>query len=778
MTGFRSLWRGRRRGASGAVVAILTLTIAVAAAVLDLADGALWQLPNLPQARQLMAVHHLAPYGDSPYAGPATMSAWERAHIPGLELGGFENDSELVKSGGFVGMADVVGLTLGTLHLLRVRPAVGRPFSSRDEHDGSVPVVLLSQQLFQQTLGGDRALVGRARVNLGGVECRVIGVMPGMYHVPTSDYLPSQAEAWVPLPLLGRMNGWPGPTSVVALARTAPGVNLTALAGKLYILARATLEGRYIRNETLLPVLAAESMYVRPEIEILLAGGAVVLLLGFLNAACLLGAAGMERREERAIRVALGASPGRLRRQSAAEGALLGLLGGAAGVGVAALSGHALARLGSFYLHSPAGAAPDARVLAAMLAAAAALGALAGAYSGGSKAVQARGGRLRLGALATAEIALSVALVFVAGLVTASFVHLVNVPLGYSTQGVVYTRLMARQPKKGAPAAAAESDAQVVALLSSMRQQPTLGEVAVSNAAPALADWYAQAVAGWQPLTRVSPRRRVWFATRGYFSLLRMPVLEGSLERYRLGSNAVVVDQAAARQLFGTVDAVGRPMTWGNTGHENRSVVAAVVGNIREGRTERARPHIYTARPPVFSGYWTLLARARGPAAPGLAALGQVAASAPLPAAAHAMGTLAGRLDPRVERFRTSLALTFALLALAIGLTGVFACMARRVTERRRELAIRLALGDSPGGLFARVIRDTAALGLAGALAGLLAAWWAGGAIRGLLFEVAPNDGRLLAAAGVLMLAAAVAAGVIPALRAARTDPNQLLRDA
>ncbi len=785
LTGVRALVRPRRRATTAGVVVVLALSVGVAASVFNLMEGVLLRLPDLPRAGELAAVSTVSQgYDNGTRLGD--FEAWRAAGIHGVRLGLMGEDLPLARRDGYAGQVEVVGVSAGMFGMLGVRPALGRGLVPQDPGANSEAVVVISRQLFNAALGGDAALVGRAHIQLNRLQCRVIGVMPDGFHVPRSNPTARRPELWAPLPLIARLDGDSyGPdVEGVAVARMAPGVNRAAVEAQLsaITLVRAKQRGaKWIQGVRVESLQRAESGEIEPQLLLLGAGAAAVLLLGFLNAACLLGAVGLERRQERAIRIALGASRGRLRAQSSIEGAALGFAGGAAGVLLAALAAHAVGVLASWYLPRPEASAPSASVMLGMLAAAGALGAVAGAASGGSAMAHLRAGTARLRLLAAAEIALSVVLVAAAALVTVSFVRLETLPTGFSTRGVVYATMMERQHAPGTDTPEARA-ALIERTLDALRQQPALSAVAVSSGSPTVADAYTSAVAGWRPVPRGTPMIEGWFATPGFFQVLRIPVLEGSLDQFHIGSPVVAVDHAAAVQLFGSAHAVGRRLSYHAQGKVQHATVVAGVGDLRETQGlvtisgVEEKPHLYVANPTIL-GYLTLLGRAPGGAGAGVHAITAVSASLDAFADIQQLGPLADRSSHREQRFQFVLALAFALLALAIGLTGVFAFMARRVAAQRRELAVRLALGDTPQGLFARVLREAAWLGAGGVLAGMAATFWTGDAIRALLFEVSPTDPRVLGAVACGALLAAAAAAVTPALRAARTDPNQLLRD-
>lgn len=794
MIGVKLAWRSSRRAANLGVIAVVCLSVAVGATVLELVYSAFLRAPQLPRPGEIYRVN-ATEKGDG-YTGPSAatfdlLTTWDRVEAPGLRLGGYIAFSALARHSSYAGAALVVAVDPNLLLVLGVAPQCGRAFVPQDERQGSPPVAIVSHELFLAALAGDTTQLGHAELQIGSSHWKIIGAMPPGFQVPLAEAYGRGPEVLIPMPsaagITGRASTPADPVNVVA--RVGPDTDALQVQQKLAAAAAATTRrDGAIWGAQLTSLQAARAEGEEGRTALLLIGAACVLALGFLNAACLLGVDGLGRSRERSIKLALGASRLRLRFEAGLEGAVLGAVGGGAGAALSAMSLPAIGSTAAAYLSTPAAALVSEAPLLWCAVLAACAGFVLGFLASGATAMRRNISKIRL--LAVVELGLAVALVSGAALVAISFIQLQLLPRGYSSKGVVvgswHERLTGTTPamRRDQELAAVQST------LTALGRRPELSSPAVTSGSP-LVDALAPVWPECAPMNSVaqrSPPYEVWFSSAGIFGALGIPVVRGDLAAYRLGDDVVAVDEDAAQRLFGTPDAVGRHLTWGGA---NCATVVAVVGNLRRVRPGRGpggslaatqQPHVYTASPSVTRAsiwHFDMFARARSAGDSGPVALASAAQDAIPSAVIGGVVRLADvpAENQASERFQVVLAVAFALLALAIGLTGVFAFTALYVGQRRGEMAVRIALGDTARGLFMRIAAETALLGGCGAVVGLVLAFWVGGAIRSLLFEIAPNDWRIMVAVGAGAVAAAVAAGVIPAAQAARTDPNLLLRD-
>jgi len=379
---------------------------------------------------------------------------------------------------------------------------------------------------------------------------------------------------------------------------------------------------------------------------------------------------------------------------------------------------------------------------------------------------------------------------FAAALLALTYINLATLPHGYTDEGVVLASVRVHWRAPLRTVTEAEQLAYVRQLTARLQAAPELANPAVATGTEAVMGT-AKVVAGAMKSPVPAPRIPTWFVTANYFSLLQIPVVEGSLRRFDPGTAAVAIDRAAAMKLFGTPHALGRMLTWASrAGESHTGEIEAIVGDVRGTFPDRPGgalvvdeyPHVYTAAlPSAPISRLSVLTRIRpGGRSPSTAL--DAAAYVDGAAVQSSLASLAsfsqadGQHSTRLG-FQLLFAAIFGVASLAIALFGISAFMLSHIAARRHELAVRVALGDSALGLFRRVLAETARLAATGAAFGLVVAWWGAAGLRSLLFGVSPLDWRILAAVAALSVLAATLAGIGPAARAASTDPNSLLKD-
>ncbi len=695
----------------------------------------------------------------------------------------------------------------GLLGVLGRPAAIGRTFAA-----GERDVMVLADGFWRRRFGGDPAVVGRQLTLSGGETVTVIGVMPPGFVFPYRTMLPpsgandgSTADAWVPRPLEG--SRWVDASGALlrnvhvlaVVARLRAGVTIEAARTELAQEARR-LELAHPDTNTgwgagLVPLLEQTVGGVRPGIRLLLAGVGVLLLMASVNVANLVLARSLARQRELVMRATLGASAGRLARQALTESLLLGLGGGAASLlflhfgvrGLLALAPAELPRFGEV--------SPDPTVLLVTLGLALGAGALVGllpalvaasSRPGATLHEQGRGmsgsrrhRRLR-SALVIAEVALAVVLVVGAGLLTRSFASLLRVDPGFRPDSVLTFQL--NVPDRLTTAEQRRSFYQeffdrlralpgVVAAGGTTRIP--LGSTSVSTQVAVEGDEKSRA-----ELPEVEFRR----ALADYFPAMGIPLLRGRLfteQDHPVAPPVVVINQAMARRLFGERDPIGRRIRTGPDQSAPWQTIVGVIGDVRHASLETPpAPEMYVnykSNPPVAP---FVAVRAAGDPA-------ELALAVRRAARALDPGAVLYDLRPMTEirrdsvaerRFLLLLIGAFGLLALVLAAIGVYGVMGLVVAERTRELGVRLALGALPARVLAMVVREAAALALAGSLLGLAGAASAAPLMANLLFGVPARDPLTFFLVPVTIVALAAAAALVPGRRAMRLDPAVALR--
>ncbi|HEV2491160.1 MAG TPA: ABC transporter permease [Candidatus Acidoferrales bacterium] len=684
-----------------------------------------------------------------------------------------------------------------------VVPTIGSNFSEEEDGPDAPAVCLVSYALWQSRFGGNPSVIGQM-LSIDGQSTRVIGVLPQSFEWPTLDHVDViLPEALSTAELTNPMAG-----VVRAYARLKPGLSLAKARAQL----EPTLEEwrraspPMFRKEMRLGLFSVREDQVgsiRPALLVLFGASFALLLLSAANVTNLMLARGAVRERELAVRVALGATRGNLMRLQLAESILLGLFGGAAGAGIA----FALLRL--FVALAPAGIPRIAEVrlgapvLAFVLGASLLSGLICGlipacnpppvhALLGGSSLSP---HRARLGgALVAGQVAMSFALVIVAGLFLETLRNIDAVPLGMETSHIVTAEITLDHSYSG-PSASSEFFAR---LEPGLRTLPGVTGVAVSDSLPPTGGGRAH------PLSEIRPEGRPAFpkgtgglvgwriVTPGYFQMLGIPILEGrgfTASDQDPDTNVVILNEKLAERLFASESVVGQHLQLALPSGPWYTVVG-VSGDVKylnqSGRVEPGDPEYYLPRkrltgvgaaPESTDRHAFFLVRSpMKSAAVEQLVRGEIASLDPtLPAD---ISTLTARVDLlRVEpRFNAALISLFAALGFLLATVGLYGVVSFIAAARTKEIGVRIALGASPHSVLGIVLGRGIRLVVAGLAAGTALAFALAHLLQGLLYGVSAGNPAIAGAAALLLLLAGLAACYIPARRATKVDPMVALR--
>jgi predicted permease len=772
----RYAWRGLRRWPAFSLAAAGALAIGIGAstAVFSFTDRILFRPLPYWNEQELVWFGMTAPFTESEFLLSWDYGFWREKQpvFSAIAAGSGAGDCELA-------LQDPVRLRCaavdpGFLALFGLSPQLGRDFTVEDDQFGAPPTALVSNHLWRARLGGDTAVLNQT-IDLDGRSVRIIGVLPKDFELPNLaevDILrphqrdPKERGAGF-LNVYGRLK--PGMTVIEARTRLEP----------LFQQSLKTVPPAFVKDVRFLvhPLRERQNRDSGRAAQLLLAAAGLVLLIAIANAANLQLARAAGRRQEFAIRTALGAGSGRLLRQTLTESLLLSLLGGLAGTLLAA----GLLRL--FAAAAPAGiarlqqASLDGRVLLAALGLTLAAGLLFGLAP-----VPRRSGTWLRPGLVVLQIALSLVLLAGAGLLLESLWKLSIVPLGIRTEQLL--AVQAQLPRQRYP-----ERAQQLAFWESIEERvsrlPGVSRFAVTNSVPPS----GQAMAAVYASLEVFGRGKVAAdgtggmvvirqVTPGYFHTLQIPIRTGrpfTEDDRRRADSVVILDQTLAARLFPNQDPVGQRIKAGDTGWME---VAGVAANVRNaGLTREPDPEFYMVKrhlPADGRLANTLILQAN-------------------PALAPAIRDTFRQLDPRLTvqidtldqrvsglrtkpRFQTLLLGGFALAGLLLAAIGLYGVMALLVTQRTREIGIRMAIGATPGAIRTLVLRQAAVWLVTGIGAGLAAAAAAKSLIESHLYGTPPTARMPILAAVTALAAAALLAAWLPARRAATLDPLRALQ--
>jgi putative ABC transport system permease protein len=679
-----------------------------------------------------------------------------------------------------------------------VNPLLGRTFAEGEDAAGKNTVCVISHAFWQRRFGGDPNIVGRM-LNLSNNPTQIVGVMPAEFKYPRLE-----TDLWIPLAHDPKRTN---PYFYSVVGRLKPGLQVAqAQSDTTGVLQNFGWQHPNLSESVGLNEGTGPRTIVTPINEVLLGKtekpllvllGAVafVLLIACANVANLLLARATSRTREIAVRISLGATPGRVFRQLLTESVLLSFIGAIVGVGLATIGIRMLDRLPVTGIVRIEEVSMSGRVLAFTAGLTIFTGLLFGlmpalrAYGMGIAAGIREGARgtvshRRLNsALVAVQFALSLVLLIGAGLLLKSFQKLGAVDLGFNPENTL--TVVANLPRN-------KYDSPEKALLfyntalENLRNSPGIKVAGLTTNLPFVdADVDGIVVEGQEPpeggnisqaeqaeLVAVSP---------GTFQALGMPVLQGRDFQWTDQDKAplvVIIDEPFARRYWPAGDALGKRVQ--NTGDRQWMTVVGIVAGIKHiSLAEDKRPHLYRSLAQFPDTPGSFVVRTDGPPATAVsalrAAIRQVDPDLPL-YMVRSMPEIIGQ-TLSTQRLTNILLVTFAVLALLLAAVGVYSTMSVYVGSRTKEFGIKLALGAQPGTLRRAVMRQGLWLSAAGVLVGIAGALALTRTIKSLLFEVSATDPVVFTAFPLLLVIVSLLACYRPARRATKVDPLIALRD-
>jgi putative ABC transport system permease protein len=714
-------------------------------------------------------------------------------------LAGFRGDLVAVSAGG--GTAEQmqgVHVTSGFFDVLGTPAILGRTFTAAQDAVWKGPMVVLSNGTWRRFFGVDASVVGRS-VRLNGRAHTIVGVMPAGFAWPEG------ADVWMlsekPVPPSPIDTGDRPTTRDIryfeAIARLKPGVSVSDAHADLGVLA-ATIQREHPdtsgnRDVRIVPLRDDLVGDVRDALVVLQGAVGLVLLIACANVSSLLIARATGRRRELAIRAALGASRTDLLRDLLIESLLLGIVGGLLGLMAGSWLVALLVRVLPSGIPRAGEIGLDWTVAIATIVASIATGVLFGLLpawqasrtdaitalkeAGGERGSARARGR---SALVIAEVALTLVLLVSAGLLANSFLHLQRVNPGFVSEHVTIGTLSL--PPTRYPSGK-EQVALYRQLLEGLSQRPGMQAVGIGFPGPlrgsnASGSFFIEG----RPSTSKSDQPFAHFGavSGGYFAAMGIPLLAGRTftDSDRADAQgAAIVSVALARHYWPGENPIGKRLRFDPKG--DWATVVGLVGDVHQlGLREEPPALLYMPYQQFPLPFTNVTVRSTVPETAVISALrGQLAAIDPDLPFGDVM-TLQSVVDRSVDqpRFRALLIGIFAILALLLAAVGVYGLISYSVTERTREIGIRVALGARPGQVLRIVIRDGFVLAMTGVAIGLAGALAATRLLGTFLFGVGATDPMTFTLVSLLLLAIALAASYIPSRRALRVDPLVALR--
>jgi predicted permease len=800
--GIRTLRRSP--GFSAMAVLVMALGIGASAALFTIVQNVLLKpLPFRDPSKLVMVYEHFRE-GDTPYnvVSPADFRDWkEQTH-------GFEDMAAwrwygFTLSGEHNELPEKIDAAAGSWNLfsvLGVPPALGRTFTPQEDQPGGHPVALLTWSLYQRRFGGDPSVIGR-QIRLDTVLYAIVGVLPRWF-----DYPDATVQVWVPYAqsFIPQVYAAHDDHQSYVVARLRRGVSaavatqqVAALQYRIHLAhaSQPVAEGANYR-----PILADVVKDVKTPLEVVMGAVLCMLLIACLNVSNLLVARGAAKRKEVAVRGALGGSRRALIREQMTESLLLCGVGGLLGLLLSAfatrwLAGHwqDLPRAEAIHVNGAVlaftfGLVLSTVLLAGLLPAISSTGKeVFGALQEGSRGIGSSIGKARMRQIMlAAEITLTVILLVAAGLLFRSFLRLRSADLGCAMNHVLTLRYdLPEKQYDTAPKIIAFHEA----LLERVRHLPGVLGAGLVSVAPG-SGWGSDDVftipdSPTESNYRLQDDALVRAADPEYFAAMQIPFVEGRTfhdDERLTNDHSVIISSKLATQFFPGQNPLGRYIRsqWDSDRPEDYKIVG-VVGDTLYDVAQPVKATMYFpmySNNPDDTSYAALMVRTAGdPLGMALPIQKCMAALDPLLPASKVL-TLQQVVGESTSTASLSatLLLAFAALSLLLAAVGLYGVLSYLVTQRLTEIGIRIALGAQRADVLRLVLLDGLRPVLTGLALGLAGGIGAGEVIRSQLYHTGALDGLVIVGMMGSLLVAAIAACLVPALRALSTDPMQALR--
>jgi predicted permease len=804
--------RQLRKSPGFTITAVLTLALGIGAttAIFTLVYDVLLKPLPYGHAEQLIVMEEqVAEFRDLYPTLPMNANHfffWQQHSQSFQSMALMEEDSLPLGLAGRPIQLGVLKATPGIFSVLETAPLLGRAFSPQEGQLGHERVVVLMHGFWRTQFRSDPAILGKT-VTLNGFPYSVIGVMPPSFHLPHVGTFsgpgaahPQPVGALIPMAFSqDSLQQAMGDFDYFGLARLKPGVSVTQASAEINalqrsIMSRLSAEEKATISATLTPFQLQLVGNNRKPLVILLAAVAGLLLVGCVNITNLLLARAVGRRQQMAVASALGASRAEMLRMAMRETTVLAALGGGLGVLLAALMMPLMQRYlppaldfrGSLQLDwAGAGCAVLLAGLATLLAGAAPAWMVARTppqavlYSQSRLASESAGVKRVRRLLVAVEVAVSVVLVLMTGLLTTSLLRLLRVDRGFVAARVATAMVDLPNKTYSETGQRAAFYRQVVGRLSEL---PGVEHAAAVSELPLSRDSWIDIInvpGDARPIMQLPTQHFRW-VTPGYFETIHLPLIAGRLlNTSDEGKHYAVVSELTAKTLWPGKNPIGQSFHRAGLAKEDPFTVIGVVKNARTVSLSNPDPMM------VYMPYWyrsnttggLLVRTTQSPAMMADAmrkAIWSVDPEVPVPAVRMLGGVVEDSVANR--RFEMLLLLLFAVSALLLASLGVYGVVTYSVVQREREIGLRLALGAQRKNIYRLVLHDGLVPVLVGAVAGVAVAFASARVVNSLLFQVSPYDSAIAGTAVCLLLGTGTAACLLPARRAASVDPMQMLR--
>jgi putative ABC transport system permease protein len=779
---------GKAPGFAAAVILTLALGIGANSAVFSAVYAVLLRPLPFPHSEQLVTLGQVVHGNPQPFVAPVRLEDWNRDNGAFQAISGYysQDDSELSSS-----LPEKLRRAFVAPRFLQVwgvAPGLGRDFSPQEEHFGGPSAVLISDRFWRRRFNADPNVVGKALL-IGRASIPIIGVMPASFLFPERD-----VDLWSTSPndapfARGRDLTW-----YTAIGRLKAGVTPEQALANLSAV-QANLGRQFPKPDanitvSLNPLKEATVGGVRKSLWILFGSVSLLLLIACTNVAALLLSRAAGRRQEIAVRFSLGASRASIVAQLLTEALILSLAGAQLGLVVAAGASATFRGLAKdlprieeigldwrIVLYTLLCSVVAALVCGILPAIRGARRDLAGSLALAGRS-QVSGRNPVQFVLVGVQVALAVTLLAGAGLLLRSFQELGRVSPGFEPSHVLTFHISTSWAETNDYKGSAQ---RLQRLLDALRSVPGVESAATSFSLPGTANTYQIELRLLEGRAETEPKMLAQSraVTAGYFATMHIPVLAGELCREQSATAQMMVNRSFANAYLNGAAGIGHHVDQPGNAYVTPAVIRGIVGDAREAGLEHE---------PVPTVYWCFtanqpgtyfLARTHGdPESMAETVRRKIHEIEPL-RSVYDLAPLTDRIsDAYAEnRLRTILLAFFAATAIALACVGLYGTLSYLVSVRQREVGLRLALGAMRKQIVRQFLTQGLGVSFAGCLAGIALAAAFTRLLAGMLFGVSAWDAPTLASVVILVLAVSVIASLLPAIRAARLEPMQVLRE-
>ncbi|MGC1090776.1 MAG: ABC transporter permease, partial [Candidatus Acidiferrum sp.] len=768
----------------------LALAIGANSAVFSAIDAILLRPLPFPHADQLMLVkqHHIKISNPQTFVSPLRLEDWNRFSSTFQSLKGYYTQDVSEFSGALPEEFTQAFVAPRFLQVWGISPAIGRDFAPDEEHVGGPDAILISDRFWRRQLHADPNVIGK-KLRIETFSYTIVGVMPASFFFPIRD-----VDFWSPIPVDSPISQHRDSTWYTVIGRLKSGVTLQQAHADL-----ATVQSDLGRQfpqtdgdlsvsvDPLKEITVAAS---RRSLWLLFGSVSLLLLIACTNIVALLLARAAQRQHEISVRFSMGAPRGTLIAQLLTETFILALLGAALGLLVAGAASGVfrslaadLPRVEEIHL--------DGRIVLYSLACSifvTILGGLFPAIRGTRRnlsASLAQVSRTQVSArnplqwlLVAIQVALAVTLLSGAGLLLRSFQELGRVSPGFDPGHILTMHVSTSWGETGDMKRLRHTTDRI---LDAIRSTPGVEAAAISVGVPGVPFKFqtelklAEGRAESEPKIIADNR----LVSASYFSTLKIPMLAGETCRDPDGPLTIVVNHSFATAYFPGSSAIGHHLLAQNLGYSGPAEIVGIASDAREsGLDQLPTPTVYWCAPIAEPGTFFLVRTHNAPMTMAETIRQQVHNVEPQ-RSVYDFAPLEQHFSDALDenRLRTILLTIFAATALSLACIGLYGTLSYNVNIRQREVGLRLALGALRGQIVKQFLWQGLAVCIAGCLAGWALAAASGRLLAGLLYGVSPSDFPTLSAVILLVLVVAAAASLIPAVRASRVEPMQVLRE-